>query len=48
MIFLLSDWLYQVAEKWPSAAFSSSFVIAAYNQVRFTPQDFGGLASGLF
>jgi hypothetical protein len=32
----------QVAEKWPSAAFLSSFVVAAYSQVRLTPQDFGG------
>jgi len=38
----------QVAEKWPSAAFPSSFVAAAYSQVRLTPQEFGGLASGPF
>jgi hypothetical protein len=31
----------QAAEKRPSAAFPSSFVIAAYHQVRLTPQDFG-------
>jgi len=31
----------QVAEKGPSAAFPSSFVVAAYKQVRLTPQDFG-------
>jgi len=40
--------VYQVAEKWPSAAFPSSLVVAAYSQVRLTPQDFGSLASGLF
>ncbi len=38
----------QVAEKRPSATFPSSFVVAAYNQVRLTLQDFGGLASGPF
>jgi hypothetical protein len=31
-----------------SAALSSSFVVAAYVQVRLTPQDFGSLASGHF
>jgi hypothetical protein len=36
---------YQAAEKRPFAAFPSSFVIAAYLQVRLTPQDFGSLAS---
>jgi hypothetical protein len=35
-------------KKNPSAAFPSSFVIAAYNKVRLTPQDFGRLASGHF
>jgi len=39
---------YQVAEKWPSAAFPSSFVVAAYSQVRLTTQNFGGLASAPF
>jgi hypothetical protein len=38
----------KVAEKWPSATFPSSFVVAAYSQVRLTPQDFGGLASRPF
>jgi hypothetical protein len=38
----------QVAEKCPSAAFPSSFVVAAYSQVRLTPQDFGSLASAPF
>ena len=38
----------KAAEKRPSAAFLSSFVIAAYIQVRLTPQDFGRLASGHF
>jgi hypothetical protein len=40
--------IYQAAEKRPSASFSSSFVIAAYAQVRLVPQDFGSLASGHF
>jgi hypothetical protein len=31
--------LQQVAEKWPSATFPSSFVVAAYSQLRLTPQD---------
>jgi hypothetical protein len=38
----------QAAEKRPSAAFPSSFVVAAYVQVRLTRQDFGRIASGLF
>jgi hypothetical protein len=38
----------QAAEKRPSAAFPSSFVIAAYVQVRLIPQDIGRLASGHF
>jgi hypothetical protein len=38
----------QDTEKRPSAAFPSSFVIAAYIQVRRIPQDFGSLASGHF
>jgi translation initiation factor 1 len=38
----------QAAEKCSSAAFPSSFVVAAYVQVRLTPQGFGGLASGHF
>jgi hypothetical protein len=38
----------QAVEKHPSAAFPSSFVVAAYNQVRLTSQDFGRLASGHF
>ena len=38
----------QVAEKRSSAAFPSSFVIAAYCQVRLIPQDFGCLASDHF
>ncbi len=38
----------QAAEKRPSATFPSSFVVAAYVQVRLTPQGFGGLASGHF
>jgi hypothetical protein len=39
---------FQAAEKGPSAAFPLSFVVAAYTQVRLTPQDFGRLASGHF
>jgi hypothetical protein len=39
---------YQAAEKRPSAAFTSSFVVAAYRHVHLTPQDFGGLASEHF
>jgi len=35
-------------EKSPSAALPSSFVIAAYFNVRLIPQDFGRLASGHF
>jgi len=31
----------QDAEKHPSAALLSSFIVAAYLQVRLTPQDFG-------
>jgi hypothetical protein len=31
----------QAVEKRPSAAFPLSFVVAAYIQVRLTPQDFG-------
>jgi len=31
----------QAGEKRPSAAFPSSFIVAAYIQVRLTPQDFG-------
>jgi hypothetical protein len=38
----------QAVEKRPSAALPSSFVVAAYIQVRLTPQDFGCLASGHF
>jgi hypothetical protein len=38
----------QDAEKRPSAALLSSFVVAAYIQVRLTPQDFEGLASRHF
>jgi hypothetical protein len=38
----------QAVEKRPSAAFPSSFVVAAYIQVCLTPQDFGRLASGHF
>jgi len=38
----------QAVEKYPSAAFPSPFVVAAYKQVRLTPQDFGRLASGHF
>ena len=38
----------QDAEKRPSAAFPSSFVVAAYLQVRLTPLDFGSLAVGHF
>jgi len=41
-----SPW--QAAEKHPSAAFLSSLVVEAYPQVRLTPQDFEGLASGHF
>jgi len=40
--------LKQAVEKRPSAAFPSSFVVAAYNQVRLTSQDFGRLAPGHF
>jgi len=40
--------LQQAAEKSPSAAFPSSFVVAAYLEVRLTPQGFGRLASGHF
>ena len=39
---------YQVVEKHPSAAFRSSFVIAAYGKVSLTPQDFARLASECF
>jgi hypothetical protein len=38
----------EAVEKRPAAAFPSSFVVAAYIQVRLTPQDFGRLASGHF
>ena len=38
----------QAVEKRPSAALPSSFVVAAYIQVRLTPKDFGRLASGHF
>jgi hypothetical protein len=38
----------RLLKKRPSAAFLSSFVIAAYIEVRPTPQDFEGLASGHF
>jgi hypothetical protein len=38
----------QAAEKRPSAVLPSSFVVAAYVQVRLTPQDLGRLASGPF
>jgi hypothetical protein len=42
----------QAVEKYPSAALplpaGRSFVVAAYKQVRLTPQDFGRLASGHF
>ena len=31
----------QAVGKYPSAAFPSPFVVAAYKQVRLTPQDFG-------
>jgi hypothetical protein len=40
--------LWEAAEKRPSASFLSSFVIAAYVQVRLIPQDFESLASGHF
>jgi hypothetical protein len=40
---------YQPAEKRPSAAFPSSFVVAAYNQVRLIPQGYSGaLHLGIF
>jgi hypothetical protein len=39
---------WQLAEKRPSAALSSSFVVAAYREVRLTPQGFNGLASSPF
>jgi hypothetical protein len=38
----------QAVEKRPSAAFLSSFVVAAYVQVRLTPQDFEGPRKGDF
>jgi hypothetical protein len=38
----------QADEKYPSALLPSSFVIAAYFDVRLTPQAFGRLASGHF
>jgi len=38
----------QVAEKRPSAALPSSFVVAAYFTVRLTPQDSGALHLGIF
>ena len=38
----------QAAEKSPSAALPSPFVLAAYLQVRLSPQAFGRLASGHF
>jgi hypothetical protein len=40
--------IYQAAEKRPSAAFRSSFVVAAYLQVRLTSQDSGALHLGIF
>jgi len=44
----LSDKVSQAVEKSPAAALRSSFVIAAYPNVRFIPQDFACLASGGF
>jgi hypothetical protein len=41
-----SNW--QAAEKRPSAAFPSSFVVAAYVQVRLTSQDSGALHLRIF
>jgi hypothetical protein len=38
----------QAAEKRPSAAFPSSFVVAAYIQVRLTPKISGALHLGIF
>jgi hypothetical protein len=44
--------VYQVAEKWPSAAFPSSLVVAAYSGreriYAFPTGNFGSLASGPF
>jgi len=45
---MISPFHQQAAEKRPSAAFPTSFVVAAYIEVRLIPQDFGGLASGHF
>jgi hypothetical protein len=42
------DHFYQAAEKRPSTALPSSFVIAAYIQVRLISKDFGRLVSGHF
>jgi hypothetical protein len=39
---------YQAVEKHPSAALRSSFVIAAYHEVRLIPRDFARLASECF
>ena len=35
-------------QKKPSVFYLTGLVVAAYNQVRLTPHDFGGLASGPF
>jgi hypothetical protein len=40
--------VYQVAEKRPSIALPSPFVVATYYDVRLTPQDFGRLVSERF
>ena len=44
----LSDKVSQAVEKSPAVALRSSFVIAAYLNVRLIPQDFACLASGGF
>jgi len=40
------DSIYWADEKYPSTAFPSFFVIAAYFHVRLIPQNFGRLVSG--
>jgi hypothetical protein len=42
------DSIYWADEKYPSTAFPSFFVIAAYFHVRLIPQNFGRLVSGHF
>jgi hypothetical protein len=46
-MFLLAK-ISRLLKNAPSASFPSSFVVAAYVQVRLIPQDFGSLASEHF